>query len=84
MNQDTINQEQREVNKELFKHAEVANKEMGMIQADLGIVKTHIGYMKEDLASIKPQISGLETTVQKWIGGLAVITFILTIISKFL
>lgn len=84
MSQDIKNEYYESAITELKRHADTSNKEVGLIQGDIRVIQVHLENINKDLGAIKPQISSLESTVQRWIGGLAVIMTLITILSKFI
>lgn len=84
MSQEDFNRDQKEINKELFSHAKIANEEMGIMKIDMAVLKTDVGYIKRDIAEIKPKLDQIHGTIRYWLGGLAVVMFVVTLLMKFL
>ena len=84
MSQEAKNQFYDDAITELKAHAKTSNEEIGLMQIDLAVLKNDVGYIKQDIAEIKPKLESIEGTVQRWIGGLAVIMIVITILMKFL
>ena len=84
MSQETKNEYYEKSLDELKAHASVANLEMADIKVDIGKIYTHIDYIKTDIGEIKPKLESIEGTVQRWIGGLAVVMVVITLIMKFI
>ena len=88
MSQETKNQFYDDAILELKEHAKTSNHEVGLIQVDLAVLKNDVGHIKEDLNEfkdyVKPKLEEMHNTLQRWIGALAVITIISTLLSKLL
>ena len=80
---------ERAVNKELIDikikdlegHAEVANREMGVVKETLGVIQTDIKWLKDGFNKNCEKIDSLVVKAA-WIGGaIAVISFVMPLIS---
>ena len=52
MSQEDFNRDQKEINKELFRHADIANEEMGTIKISVGKIETDISWMKGEISTL--------------------------------
>ena len=50
--QNQINEEFKQDIKELHKHADIANEEMGAIKVDVGVLKNDVSWIKETLEKV--------------------------------